>query len=153
VISTIEKELAGGSEVRDRFVQTLIVNSGGQIVREAVLVQSPAVVTRAWQACLSQRVQREYQARRESESWIGLVASAAGMCLLVCVVGLVLNAITKGYYRGRLLLAGGLLLILGVLVLMRIRAMPPSVIVSEPVSVDNVTVDTDVPVEYGYTYR
>ncbi|HOQ87244.1 MAG TPA: hypothetical protein PL151_01825 [Phycisphaerae bacterium] len=153
LLATIEKQIAEGGDVRDRFVQTLTVKSGGRVVREAVLVQSPNVVTRAVQAWLTQAQQRRQVARLQTESWIGLVASAAGMCLLVCVVGLVLNAITKGYYRGRLLLAGGLLLILGVVVLLRIRAMPANVIVSGPASIDNVIVDTDVPVEYGYIYR
>lgn len=122
LLAAIEKELARGSEVTDRFVQTMIVNSGGQVVREAVLVQSPAVIDRVEQASLSHLAQTRHEERGQRRTWIALIASAAGMVLFICVVGLVLNTITKGYYRGHVMLAVGMMLVLGALVLVRFKA-------------------------------
>lgn len=126
LLAAIEKELASGSEVKDRFVQTMIVNSGGQVVREAVLVRSPAVIARVEQASLSHLAQQRYEERGQRRTWIALTASAAGMVALICVVGLVLNTITKGYYRGHVMLAVGMMLVLGALALVTLAQVHPS---------------------------
>lgn len=124
LLGAIERELSGAAEVRDRFVQTMIVNSGGQIVREAVLVQSGGVVSRVEAAALRHRQQQLLGMAAARESWLATVAAAGGMVVLVCVVGMLLNTITRGYYRGRLAVVCALVvvLVLGGLMVLRFKA-------------------------------
>lgn len=110
--SRIEDELTRGTGMQDTFVQTLITPSGGQVCRQAILVRGPV---------LAQRVAAELGAylRGRNQSWFAVGASGAAMLLLVCVVGLLLNSLTKGYYRGRIVAVAGFALILGGMVLVK----------------------------------
>jgi hypothetical protein len=116
LLDRIEQRLLQMTDVRDRFTQSLITPFGGQVVREAILVQSPAAVDRAVDDC-------QVTVRRVRSTWFATIASAAGMCLLICVVALLLNNITKGYYRGRIVMLTGLLLVVGLLVLIKLSGV------------------------------
>lgn len=113
--SQIEQELMRSSCVRDQFTQTLITPSGGQVTRLAVLVQSPAVVQRVAASCTA-------TVQHDRKTWFAVVFSAVGMLVLICVVGLLLNSFTKGYYRGRIVVVAGLVIVLGALLFFKFAA-------------------------------
>lgn len=116
LLSKTIQHLSGMRDVRDHFTQTLITPYGGQVARQAILVQSPALVQRVVCDCF-----RGLKTQRKT--WITMIASAAGMLILVCVVGLLLNNVTKGYYRGRIMAVTGLLAIVGLMLFLKLLSM------------------------------
>jgi hypothetical protein len=103
-----------GREPHDRFAQVFVRSYGGQICREAVLVQASAV-----QAALSRPA--IVHVASQTPAWFEGLFSGTVLILLVCMIGGLLNVMTRGYHRGRLLTAGGVLLLGGLVAVILLR--------------------------------
>jgi hypothetical protein len=103
----VEQTLQSGlqSYVADRFVQGFS-RPYGQVWREAILIDaSDRTITSLASAC-------ERQIRSERRSWARTVGSIAGLFVLICLVYVFLNVLTKGYYtRGLRVVAAGMVLV------------------------------------------
>lgn len=109
LLAQIQQDLGNGVGITDRFVQTFVRPYGGQLCREAILVDADAARQAVLQRCFGTIASTR-------ATWAATIASAVGLLLFVCVVGAVLNMVTKGYYRGHVVLLGVVLLVLGTLV-------------------------------------
>ena len=107
----IETVLSGSA--KDRFSQTFIRPYGGQLFREAVLAEAEPIRQAVLHRCLGTLA-------GQRETWWATVVSAAGLLLFVCILGVILNAVTRGYYRGHVVVVGALVLIVGMLVVWNI---------------------------------
>jgi hypothetical protein len=114
----IEPELQRRGLVQDQFLQRFH-RPYGDVWKESLLIGAHPGVVETLAQDLSWNQNRIVQARRSSWARTGL--SIAGLVVLICMVYLFLNAVTRGYYVrplrtaaaivGLLILAGALLLL------------------------------------------
>jgi hypothetical protein len=102
----LEQAMSSGIGLADRFEQSFRRPYGGTVCRQAVLVDVSSVLSAAvrdWSRSTA----------RARQTWMQTGIAAAILVSMVCVLGLALNVVTRGYYRGRIALASSLLLALG----------------------------------------
>jgi hypothetical protein len=100
IMRRIENDIRNGGLVSDRFVQSFD-RPYGRIWREAILVKMPSQDYFADQAVAVQKI--------EQASWaklVKMIGSTVGLVLLICVMYLFLNSVTKGYFVGMLRIGG-----------------------------------------------
>jgi hypothetical protein len=104
----LQRRLARHLVIVDRSVSR-VHRPYGDVWTEAVLVDAPPD--------LLSRLTREYEDWRNDRhrTTRGAVASVFGLSIAILLIYTVLNAVTKGYFRGRLRAAAAMTLALGVL--------------------------------------
>jgi hypothetical protein len=90
-----ESRLQTGTVLADRFVQRYL-RPYGEIWREEVLVEvTPELIDECAEALLGTHIAWR-------SNWKRTILSVAGMVLLICLMYLFLNSVTKGYFATRL---------------------------------------------------
>jgi hypothetical protein len=99
LIDRIESEIRKGGFVSDQFAQQF-PRPYGNVWKQRLLMDASAAKIGA----LADRLYGEAarQAAGYRTAWLRTVLSAAGIAVLICLVYLLLNAVTKGYYVWRL---------------------------------------------------
>jgi hypothetical protein len=106
----LAQELSAGSLVADRSV-SLVRRPYGEIWSEAILVDASGERLSKIERDYSMWLNKQQQAKR------GTAASIAGLSLVILIIYSGLNAVTRGYFRGRLRAGAAMTMILSVMAL------------------------------------